>query len=87
MNDVPSDIIMNESVILSENDPNMTPPSTKFIQEHNNVESNFHITEQMDEFESVTRGVRLFKPTQKYQSMEWMTVHGRGKRGCRARGS
>ncbi|KAL0698653.1 hypothetical protein Bca4012_054775 [Brassica carinata] len=57
---------------------NMTPPLIEFIQKHNNVESDFHITEQMDEFRSVTRGGRLIKPAQKYQGIEWMTVRGKG---------
>ena len=57
----------------------MTPLSTESIQEISNMESNFHITEQMDEFRSMTRGGRLIKPTQKYQDMGWMTVRGRGK--------
>ncbi|KAL0721209.1 hypothetical protein Bca4012_035808 [Brassica carinata] len=61
--------------------------STEFNQEIGAMESDFHITEQMDEFGSVTRKGRLIKPTQKYQEMEWITVCGRGKRGHRGRGS
>ncbi|XP_013699951.1 uncharacterized protein LOC106403689 [Brassica napus] len=88
MDDAPSEITMNEGTALSENDPlKMTPLSTESIQEVSNMESNFHITEQMDEFGSMTRGGQLIKPTQKYQDMGWMTVCGRGKRGRRGRGS
>nr|XP_018439490.1 PREDICTED: uncharacterized protein LOC108811880 [Raphanus sativus] len=76
------------SSTLAGNDPSyMTPMSTKSIQEIGNMESNFHITEQMDEFGNMTRGGRLIKPTQKYQEMGWLTVRGRGKRGRRGRGS
>ncbi|CAN6869375.1 unnamed protein product, partial [Brassica oleracea var. botrytis] len=50
------------------------------------IKSDFHITEQMDEFGSVTRRSRLIKPTQKYQEIEWMTVRGRGKRSHKGRG-
>ncbi|KAF3581236.1 hypothetical protein DY000_02033569 [Brassica cretica] len=64
--DAPSEIIMNEDTTLSENDPlKMTPLSTESIQDVSNMESNFHITEQMDEFGSITRGGRLIKPTTK----------------------
>ena len=70
----------------SENDPLKMPHlSTKSIQEVSNMD--FYITEQMDEFGSMTRGGRLIKPTQKYQDMGWMTVRGRGKQGRRVRGS
>ncbi|CAG7909930.1 unnamed protein product [Brassica rapa] len=40
----------------------------------------------MDELRSMTRKVRLIKPTQKYQEMEWMIVCGRGKGGYKGRG-
>ena len=86
MDDVPSEIIMNEGSILSENNPlKKLPLSTESIQEVSNMD--FYITEQMDEFGSMTRGGRLIKPTQKYQDMGWMTVRGRGKQGRRVRGS
>ncbi|CAG7872489.1 unnamed protein product [Brassica rapa] len=88
MDNAPSAIISKESVTPSGTDPtNMTPPSTKFIQEHVNMESDFHINEQMDEYGSVSRGGRLLKPTQRYQEMEWHTVRGRGNRGRKGRGS
>ncbi|KAH0903875.1 hypothetical protein HID58_043378 [Brassica napus] len=88
MDDVPSDIIINEGITYSRNDPlTMTFLSTKSNQEVGVMESDFHITEQMDEFGSVTRKGRLIKPTQKYQGVEWMTARGRGKRGRKGRGS
>ena len=59
----------------------MTFLSTESNQEVGGMESDFHITEKMDEFGSVTRRGRLIKPTQKYQGMKWMTMRGRGKRG------
>ncbi|CAN7033271.1 unnamed protein product [Brassica rapa subsp. trilocularis] len=75
---------MDEGTILSASDPlKMTPLSTESIQDVSNMESDFHITKQMDEVGSMTRGGRLIKPTQKYQNMGWMTVRGKGKRGCR----
>ncbi|CAN6893388.1 unnamed protein product [Brassica oleracea] len=81
MDNVPSAIISNEGATSSENDPtNTTSHSTKFIQEHGNIESDFHINEQMDEYGSVSRGGRLLKRTQRYQEMEWYTVHGRVNR-------
>ncbi|KAF3539248.1 hypothetical protein F2Q69_00024803 [Brassica cretica] len=86
MDDVPSEIIMNEGSILSENNLlKKLPLSTEPIQEVSNMD--FHITEQMDEFRSMTRGGRLIKPTQRYQDMGWVTIRGRGKRGRRGRGS
>ncbi|KAF3560320.1 hypothetical protein F2Q69_00011885 [Brassica cretica] len=36
---------------------------------------------------SLTRGGRESKPPIKYQNMEWQTIRGRGKRGCRGHGS
>ncbi|KAG5384970.1 hypothetical protein IGI04_036440 [Brassica rapa subsp. trilocularis] len=49
MDDVPSEIIMNEGSTLSENDPLKMPfLSTESIQEVSNMY--FYITEQMDEF-------------------------------------
>ncbi|KAF3596748.1 hypothetical protein DY000_02026332 [Brassica cretica] len=67
---------------LAGTDPtNTTPHSTKFIQEHVNMESDFHINEQMGEYGSVLRGGWLLKPTQRYQEMKWHTVRGRGNRG------
>ncbi|CAF2138858.1 unnamed protein product [Brassica napus] len=88
MDDAPSEIIMDEGTILSASDPlKMTLLSTESIQDVSNMESDFHITEQMDEVGSMTRGSRLIKPTQKYQDMGWMTVRGKGKRGHRGRGS
>ncbi|CDY16134.1 BnaA09g28680D [Brassica napus] len=88
MDNVPSAIISNEGATPSGNDPTiMTPHSTKFIQEHGNMESDFHINEQMDEYGSVSRGGRLLKRTQRYQEMEWHTVRGRGNRGRKGRGS
>ena len=88
MDDVPSDIIINEGITHSRNDPStMTFLSTESNQEVGGMESDFHITEQMDEFGSVTRKGRLIKPAQKYQGMEWMTARGRGKRGRKGRGS
>ncbi|CAN7133169.1 unnamed protein product [Brassica rapa subsp. narinosa] len=87
---------MDEGTILSASDPlKMTPLSTESIQDVSNMESDFHITKQipqkklflLDEVGSMTRGGRLIKPTQKYQDMGWMTVRGKGKRGCRGRGS
>ncbi|KAF2584626.1 hypothetical protein F2Q70_00035139 [Brassica cretica] len=88
MDDVPSDIIINEGITHSRNDPlTMTFLSTESNQEVDGMESDFHITEQMDEFGSVTRKGRLIKPAQKYQGMEWMTARGRGKRGRKGRGS
>ena len=62
---------------------NCTCPAILFIT----IECDFHITEQMDELRSMTRKVRLIKPTQKYQEMEWMIVCGRGKGGYKGRGS
>ncbi|CAN6849847.1 unnamed protein product, partial [Brassica oleracea] len=86
MDDVPSEIIMNEGSILSENNPlKKLSLSTESIQEVSNMD--FHITEQMDEFRSMTRGGRLIKPTQRYQDMGWVTIRERGKRGRRGRGS
>ncbi|KAL0680905.1 hypothetical protein Bca4012_047752 [Brassica carinata] len=88
MDNVPSDIIINEGITHSRNDPlNMTFLSTESNQEFGCMESDFHITEQMDELGSVTRRGRLIKPTQKYQGMEWMTMRGRGKRDRKGRGS
>ncbi|KAF3573408.1 hypothetical protein F2Q69_00061804 [Brassica cretica] len=88
MDDAPSEIIMDEDTILSASDPlKMTPLSTESIQDVSNMESDFLITEQMDEVGSMTRGVRLIKPTQKYQDMGWMTVRGKGKRDRRGQGS
>ncbi|CAN6802851.1 unnamed protein product [Brassica oleracea] len=88
IDNVPSAIISNEGATSSENDQtNTTPHSTKFIQEHVNMESDFHINEQMDEYGSVSRGGRLLKRTQRYQEMEWHTVRGQGNRGRKCRGS
>ncbi|KAF8116784.1 hypothetical protein N665_0014s0048 [Sinapis alba] len=88
MDNVPSDIIINEGIIHSRNDPStMTFLSTESSQEIGDMENDFHITEQMDGSGSVTRTGRLIKPTKKYQGMEWMTVRGRGKRGRKGRGS
>lgn len=88
MDDVPSDIIINEGIAHSRNDPStMTFLSTESNQAIGGMESDFHIAEQMDELGSMTRKGRLIKPTQKYQGMEWMTERGRGKRGRRGRGS
>ncbi|KAF3534395.1 hypothetical protein DY000_02036194 [Brassica cretica] len=68
IDDVPSNIIMNEGITLSGNDLLiMTPFTTEYVQEHVNMESDFHTNEQMDEFGSVSRGGRLIKSTQKYQ--------------------
>ncbi|KAF2534417.1 hypothetical protein F2Q70_00031418 [Brassica cretica] len=70
MDNVPSDII-SEGIKLSENDPlTMTLLSTESNQELGDIESDFCITEQMDEFGSMTRSGRLVKPTQKYQGNE-----------------
>ena len=60
MDDVPSDIIINEGITHSRNDHStMTFFSTKSNQEIGGMESDFHITEHMDEFGSVTRNGRL----------------------------
>ncbi|KAF3513056.1 hypothetical protein F2Q69_00009012 [Brassica cretica] len=86
MDNVPSAIIINEGATPSGNDPTSTTPhSTKFIQEHGNIESDFHINKQIDEYGSVSRGGKLPKLTQRYQEMEWHTVHGRGNRGRKGR--
>ncbi|KAF2562155.1 hypothetical protein F2Q70_00014250 [Brassica cretica] len=88
MDNVPSVIIIIEGITHSRNDPlTMTFLSTESNQEFGGMESDFHITEQMDELGSVTRRGRLIKPTQKYQGMEWMTMRGRGKRGRKGRSS
>ncbi|CAG7898844.1 unnamed protein product [Brassica rapa] len=56
--------------------------------------SRFSVLGNVDEAEieppnsiSLTRGGRESKPPIKYQSMEWKTVRGRGKRGRGGRGS
>ncbi|CAN6883608.1 unnamed protein product [Brassica oleracea] len=56
--------------------------------------SQFSVLGNVDEAEieppnsiSLTRGGRESKPPITYQSMEWKTVRGRGKRGRRGRGS
>ncbi|KAH0869187.1 hypothetical protein HID58_076209 [Brassica napus] len=86
MDNVPSDII-SEDIKLSGNDPlTMTLLSPESNQELGDIESDFCITEQMNEFGSMTRSGRLVKPTQKYGN-EWFTVHGKGKRGRRGRSS
>ncbi|KAG2247313.1 hypothetical protein Bca52824_086941 [Brassica carinata] len=88
MEDVPSNIIMNEGIVLSGNDPsNMTPFKSESIQQDVNMENDFHINEEMDDYGSVSRGGRIIKPAQKYQGNEWFTVRGKGKRGRRGRGS
>ncbi|KAL0645215.1 hypothetical protein Bca4012_043506 [Brassica carinata] len=86
MDNVPSDIIISEGIKLSGNDPlTMTLHSSESNQELGDIESDFCITEQMDEFGSMTRSGRLVKSTQKYQGNEWFTVRGKGKRGRRGR--
>ena len=88
MDNVPSDIIINEGITHSRNDLlTMTFLSTESNQEFGGMESDFHITEQMDELGSVTRRGRLIKPTQKYQGIEWMTMRGKEKRGRKGQGS
>ncbi|KAH0858447.1 hypothetical protein HID58_086708 [Brassica napus] len=88
MDNVPSDIIISEGIKLSGNDPlTMTLHSSESNQELGDIESDFCITEQMDEFGSMTRSGRLVKSTQKYQGNEWFTVRGKGKRGRRGRSS
>ena len=88
MDNVPSDIIINEGITHSRNDLlTMTFLSTESNQEFGGMESDFHITEQLDELGSVTRRGRLIKPTQKYQGMEWMTMRGKKKRGRKGQGS
>ena len=83
-----SDIIISEDIKLSGNDPlTMTLLSTESNQELGDIENDLCITEQMDEFGSMTRSGRLVKPTQKYQGNEWFTVRGKGKRGRRGRNS
>ncbi|KAH0904678.1 hypothetical protein HID58_044181 [Brassica napus] len=68
MDNVSSDIIISEGIKLSGNDLlTMTLLSTESNQELGDIESDFCITEQMDEFGSMTRSGRLVKPTQKYQ--------------------
>ena len=50
-------IIMNEGITLSGNNPlNMISFSTESIQYLTTMESDFHITEQIEEFGSMTRG-------------------------------
>ncbi|CAF2097010.1 BnaA05g13260D [Brassica napus] len=86
----PSNIINNEvleSIIV---DPVTTKPNHCAFESP----SRFTVLGDGDEVEieppsslSLTRGGRESKPPIKYQNMEWQTVRGRGKRGCRGRGS
>ena len=80
--------ILSSVRVFSGNDPlTMTLLSTESNQELGDIESDLCITEQMDEFRSMTRSGRLVKNTQKYKGKEWFTVRGKGKRNSRGRSS
>ncbi|CAN6887949.1 unnamed protein product [Brassica oleracea var. botrytis] len=90
MESFPSAIINNEALETSVVGPLTTPPIHCAFESP----SRFTVLGDVDEVETepsssfnLTRGGRESKPPIKYQSLEWKTVRGRGKRGRRGRSS
>ncbi|KAF8083785.1 hypothetical protein N665_0751s0003 [Sinapis alba] len=94
MEEVPSNIIVSDSLQASSDDHLICSPNAKTPEnqhpDHNTMSYDhptvFVANGDSSTSFSLTRGGRSIKPTQKFQDMEWHTVGGRGKRD-RGRGN